>query len=290
MKKNVNLIWIYLFLLPTFVIFMAFYAIPIVTMVLTSFTRWDGYNAPVFNGLTNYLNLFSQSAFLISLKNLFFWSAIAAVFHVGYGVLVAFILYSKPFGWRFVRSVYMIPNVISAAALAMIYKFIFVDQYGLLNNLVRLAIPDFYINWFYQSPYAFWAVTFTWLFYAVIVTLIVMTDLYAVPPTLYESAVIDGATQWDISLKINLPLCRNAIGTGVILSVTSRISMYVNIALTTRGGPGQDTTNLTLLQVRGITDMHYGFANATSVIMLILGLLILLVINKAFKMKESVYF
>lgn len=82
----------------------------------------------------------------------------------------------------------MVPNVISAAAWAMIYKFIFNDDMGILNNIIRKFNPDFHVQWFFSSPYAFWAVTITWLFYAVIVTLIVLNDLMAVPEELTEAA------------------------------------------------------------------------------------------------------
>lgn len=281
--------WIYLFLLPSIAIFLLFYLVPILTVILTSFTKWDGFNKPMFIGFKNYINMFQSKSFLISLKNLLLWSVIAGTLHVGFGVLVAFILFKKLPGWKFTRSVFMIPNVISAAAWAMIYKFIFNDKMGFLNNIIRKINPNYHVQWFYQSPYAFWAVTFTWLFYAVIVTLIVLNDLMSVPEELTEAAKVDGATPWQITIRILLPLCRNAIGTGVICSITSRIAMYEQVYLTTAGGPGDDTMNLPLILVKSINDLKYGYANANGMIMFILGLIILAVVNKAFKMNESVY-
>lgn len=281
--------WCYLFLLPSILIFLVFYLSPILTVILTSFTKWDGFNKPVFIGLKNYVLLFNSETFLISLKNLLAWSLIAVIVHVGFGVLVAFILYHRPKGWRFTRAVFMVPNVISAAAWAMIYKFIFNDDMGILNHLVRRFFPDFHVQWFFQSPYAFWAVTFTWLFYAVIVTLIVLNDLMAIPPELMEAARVDGAAPWQLTRHIMLPLCKNAIGTGVICSITSRIAMYEQIKLTTAGGPGDDTMNIPLILVNSISDMKYGYANANGMIMFVLGLLILLIVNRAFRMNDSVY-
>ena len=90
-------------------------------------------------------------------------------------------------------------------------------------------------------------------------------------------------------MKIQLPLCRNSIGTGVICAVTARIAMYEQIALTTAGGPGNDTMNIPLILVNSISDMKYGYANANGVIMFIIGLIILALVNKIFKMNESVY-
>lgn len=284
-----NLPWIYLFLLPTVVLFFMFYFIPIVTVFITSFTRWNGYTSPEFNGITNYLRLFRQGNFIISLKNLALWSLIAMTLHVGFGVLISFLLFEKPHGWKFVRAVFMIPNVISAAAWAMIYKFIFMDDFGLLNNFIRLFAPNFHVNWFFQSPAAFWAITFTWLFYAVIVTLVVLADLMAIPQEVKEAARIDGASRAQITFRINLPLCRNSIGTSVILAITSRISMYENIMLTTRGGPGDDTMNLALILVKNVTDMNYGLANTTAVVMFVIGILTLLLVNRLFRMNDPVY-
>lgn len=286
-KRNYK--WIYLFLLPSVLVFLMFYLQPILTVFYTSFTKWDGFNAPTFIGLENYINLFQNQAFLISLKNILLWSLIAATLHVGFGVLVAFVLYHRPKGWKVTRAVFMVPNVISAAAWAMIYKFIFNDSMGILNTLIRKFDPNFHVQWFYNSPYAFWAVTLTWLFYAVIVTLVVLNDLMAIPQELTEAARIDGASGWQITRYIHLPLCRNAIGTGIICSMTSRVAMYEQIALTTAGGPGDDTMNLPIILVKSIQDMKYGYANANGVIMFLLGLVILAVINKAFKMNENVY-
>ena len=110
-----------------------------------------------------------------------------------------------------------------------------------------------------------------------------------IPMALEEAAKVDGATGWQVITRIQLPLCRNAIGTSMICSITARVAMYEQIALTTAGGPGDDTMSLPIILVKSIQDMKYGYANANGVIMFILGLITLAVINKAFRMNESVY-
>ena len=287
--QRANYKWIYLFLLPTIVIFAMFYLMPIAQVFVTSFTKWDGFNAPKFNGLTNYINLFTNSSFLIALKNLLWWCVIALTLHVGFGTLVAFVLYQRPHGWKFTRTVFMIPNVISAAAWAMIYKFIFNNDFGILNSVIRVFNPNFNVQWFYKSPWAFWAVTFTWLFYAVIVTLVVLGDLMNIPKELNEAALMDGASGWQLTRYNLLPLCRSSICTSVIASLTSRIAMFVQIALTTSGGPGVDTMSLPIILVKGIMDYRYGYANAVGVVMFIIGLIVLGVVNKLFRMDEANY-
>jgi raffinose/stachyose/melibiose transport system permease protein len=284
-----NLPWIYLFLLPTLVMFFTFYMAPIVTVVFTSFTRWNGMTAPELTGINNYQRLLSIKSFFISIKNLGVWSLIAAVVHTLFGVLVALAFFKTPPGWKFVRTVFMIPNVISGAAWAMIYRFVFNNDFGILNNIIRIVNPDFQVNWFFESPAAFWAITFTWVFYAVVITLVVLSDLMAISEDIHEAAIIDGASGFQIMTRIDLPLCRFSIGTSVIMGVTSRISMYESIALTTRGGPGDDTMSLSLILVKAITDYNYGLANAVAMVMLVLGALIMLICNRAFRMNDPVF-
>lgn len=284
-----NLPWIYLFLLPTLLMFVLFYMWPIVQVVYVSFAKWNGVGAPEFVGFGNYARLFSMDAFWISIKNTLLWSLIAATLHVAFGALVAFIFFMMPPGWKAVRTAFMVPMVISGAAWAMIYRFIFNNEFGILNNIIRMISPSFDVNWFYESPAAFWAITFTWLFYSVTIAMVVLADLMAIPADVGEAANIDGATGSQILFKINLPLCRFSLGTSVIMAVTSRISMYEAIALTSRGGPGDDTMALAIILVRNITDSNFGLANATAVIMFFMGIGAMLLINKLFRMNESVY-
>ncbi len=285
--RSKTLFWIYVFLIPSLLIFLLFYLMPIITVVITSFTNWDGFNRPEFIGLGNYISLFQSSVFLESLRNLLGWSIIAATVHVGFGVLVAFILYRRPFGWEFTQTVFMVPNVISVAAWAMIYKYFFRNDIGILNTILRLFNPDIEINWFYEAPYAFWAITLTWVFYSVVVTLIVLGDLMAIPSSVHEAAIVDGANSWQMTWRIHLPLCRNAIGTGVIASVTARIAMYESIYLTTNGAG--NTMNIPVILVRSIMDSKYGYANTNAVIMLIVGVLSLWIVNRTFRMNDRIY-
>jgi raffinose/stachyose/melibiose transport system permease protein len=287
--KQKKLFWIWIFLIPCVLVFLLFYLEPIITLIITSFTSWDGANAPVFDGLTNYINLFKSPDFQKALLNLLIWSVIAATAHTGFAVLIALYLYKNPIGGRFVRVIYMVPNVIAAAAWAMIYKYFFDAHIGILNAIIQIFIPGFAVPWLYQSPYALIAIILTWLFYGVIGTLIVLGELRSIPSDLHEAARIDGASEWYITRKINLPLCRQSIGTTIIISISARISMYEMIALTTHGGPSNDTMNLPLIVVNAISNNHYGYANAVGSIMFVLGIVMLLVVNKVMKMNESVY-
>lgn len=73
-KWKKDYIWIYLFMAPSLIVFLAFYLIPIVTVVSTSFTEWDGFGEKNFIGLTNYIKMFKNTNFQDGLRNLFWWS------------------------------------------------------------------------------------------------------------------------------------------------------------------------------------------------------------------------
>lgn len=282
-----RLLWIYAFILPSLAIFVVFYASPIVTIVSTSFTEWDGFNPPRFAGVANYARMFASSQFLQSLGNLLAWSLIAATIHVGFGVLVAFVLFRKPRGWELTRTLFMVPNVISIAAWAMIYRYTFRNDIGILNTILRIFDPDLEIHWFFESPYAFWAVTLTWVFYSVVVTLIVLGDLMAIPQSVRDAARIDGASTWQFAWRVELPLCRNAIGTGIIASIAARIAMFEAVYLTTNGAG--NTMNIPLILYRAVQDSDYSYANANAVIMLVVGLVTLWAVNRLFRMNERIY-
>ena len=111
----------------------------------------------------------------------------------------------------------------------------------------------------------------------------------AIPSEIHEAAKIDGASGWQTLYMIDMPLCRFSIGTSIIMSITSRISMFEAIALTSRGGPGNTTMSLSLILVRNITDRNFGVANATAVVMFVMGISVMLVISKLFRMNEGVY-
>jgi raffinose/stachyose/melibiose transport system permease protein len=108
---------------------------------------------------------------------------------------------------------------------------------------------------------------------------------------LHEAAKIDGASNFRITTMINIPLSRISIGTTVILSISARIGMFEVIEFTTRGGPGipGDTQSLSILLVNAISNNQFGFANTIGTLMLIIGITMLVVVNKLFRMSDSVY-
>ena len=277
--------WIAAFVIPTLVLFALIYAIPIVVVITTSFTEWNGFSAPQFTGLENYLRLLGDEQFLLAVRNSILWGLIAAFIHVPFGVWVALVLFRRPIGWRFVRAVSLLPNLIIPAALALIYIFVFNPGIGIANELIRaLGFSDFRANWFFEPATAFIAVTAVWVFYAGVIILITMAELAAIPPELRESALIDGATEAQVDRHIHLPLLRNIIGVGIIIAVTEMFKMFDYVFLTTGGGPNNETMSLGLLIYNQATiRFNSGYSNTIGVVLLIMGLLTFVLVSRAFR-------
>ena len=288
MKKH-NSIWIVLFLAPALVMFVLVYLGPLILVIVSSFTRWNGLQAMKFIGLKNYLEIFHSDEFRAAFFNTLKWGLLAAFVHTPFGILVAVVLARKVPGWRFTRAAFMAPNIIGWTALSVLFLFIYMPKVGILNGLINLVgFKNFDNNWLYNPATAFLSVSVIWLFYAAVITLITMSELLAISPSLAESARMDGATPFQIDVYINLPMIRPIIGTGVIIAVTAIFKQFEIIFLTTGGGPGNATVNLSVMMVnRLFNSMEYGYSNALATVLLVMGMLFILIFQYVFRIGRS---
>ncbi|OHR66964.1 ABC transporter permease [Bacillus sp. HMSC76G11] len=284
-----NRIWYVLFLTPAVLIFLLVFGFPVVNVIFTSFFDYKINQPMKFIGIDNYVGLFSDQTFLVAFKNTIIWVVLQGTFHVALGVVVALVLSHKPFGWKFVRTSYMIPIIISSAARAMLLLYVFNPQMGLINSLLKiLGFKDFALNWYFDPSTSFWTVTSGWLFFSSLITIIVMAEIATIPHSIYDAAKIDGATKFQTDLYVVLPLLRNVIGISVILATTSMLKEFELIFLTTNGGPNDSNLNLPLyLYKEAMMLNNYGYANAIGTLLIVLGLIIILATTRLFKFGQS---
>ncbi len=286
--KN-NKVGIVLFLMPAVLLFSVIFGISLVILFGTSFTDWSIGSTISFVGLKNYLNLFSDKDFVSAFGNTLIWVILQSTIHVFLGVLVALILTRKKFYWKFVRTVYMIPNIISAAALGMMFTILLNPQFGIVNRLIQsLGFQNFDLNWFQNKNSAFWSVTAIWLPYAATITILVLAEISAIDTSIYEAAQVDGATEFQTNIYITIPMLRNIIGTCAILGATSMLQKLDVLMMTTQGGPQNRTLNLPLyIYSSALTDNDFARANTAGIYLILLGLVTVLLINKLFRMGKS---
>lgn len=282
--------YITLFLLPTVLLFILVYAVSLVILFGTSFTEWSAGRSPVFTGLTNYIKLFTDDAdFRRSALNTGIWVVLQSTIHVAIGTIFAIILSMKEFYWKFARTVYMFPNIISGAAVGMLFLCMLNPEFGAVNSIVRLfGNGDYSQNWFMDYGTAFLSVTMTWLPYAAVVTILILAEIAAIPESLFESARIDGASNFKINLYIIIPMLRNIIGTCVILSGTSMLQKMDIILMTTGGGPGNETMNLPIyIYKTALMDNNFGYSNSVGVFLIGFGLIFVLLCRNLFRIGSS---
>ena len=283
-------IWIFLFTIPCMILFALVYAAPIITVFYTSLCDYTAFNSPAFQGIKNFITIFSDSDFICSIRNTLLWVVLQSTIHVGVGLAMALVLRRKPKGWKFARTAYMIPNIIPTAATGVMFTLLLNPMFGIVKPIMDFLGIDYTMvpNLFGNSRYAFWTVTATWIFYSGFNTIIFLAEMGAVSKEIYEAAAIDGATPWQADRYITLPLMRNVCGTCVTLASVAMVSQFDIIYMTTKGGPGTSTLNLPIYLYKAATlENNYGKANAVGVVQIIIGITLVILIKGLFREKKE---
>lgn len=279
-------IWIMIFVIPCMILFCLVYAAPIVTVFYTAFCDYTTFSPPVFKGIGNFITIFKDADFLDSIRNTLVWVVLQSTFHVMLGLLMALVLRRKPKGWKIVRTAYMIPNIIPTAATGVMFTLLLNPSFGVLKSVYTVFGLDIskIPNLFGNSKYAFWTVTCTWIFYAAFNTIIFLAEMGAIDSSIYEAAKVDGAKPWQLDRYITLPLMKNIFGTCVVLASVAMVSQFDIIFVTTKGGPGTSTLNLPIyLYKAAMLENNYGKANAVGVVQIVIGLVLVVIIQRIFK-------
>ena len=287
--KNKGL-WIALFTIPCMLLFALVYAAPIVTVVYTSLCNYTTFSSPEFAGVKNFVTIFGDKDFLVSIKNTLLWVLLQAGFHVTLGLIMALVLRRKPKGWQVVRTAYMIPNIIPTAATGVMFTLLLNPSFGVVKPLwEKLGVNTSQVpNLFGNSRYAFWTVTFTWILYSGFNTIIFLAEMGAIDKEIYEAARVDGAKPWQLDRYITLPLMKNIFGTCVTLASVAMVSQFDIIYMTTKGGPGNTTLNLPIYLYKAATlENNYGKANAVGTVQIAVGLALVLLIQRLFREKKE---
>lgn len=283
-------IWIFLFTIPCMILFALVYAAPIITVFYTSLCDYTAFNSPAFQGIKNFITIFSESDFICSIRNTLLWVVLQSTIHVGVGLAMALVLRRKPKGWKFARTAYMIPNIIPTAATGVMFTLLLNPMFGIVKPIMDFLGIDYAMvpNLFGNSRYAFWTVTATWILYSGFNTIIFLAEMGAVSKEIYEAAAIDGATPWQADRYITLPLMRNVCGTCVTLASVAMVSQFDIIYMTTKGGPGTSTLNLPIYLYKAATlENNYGKANAVGVVQIIIGITLVILIKGLFREKKE---
>jgi ABC-type sugar transport system permease subunit len=197
-----------------------------------------------FNGLDNYVRIFTDPLFALSLTNTFVFTAITVTAEIVLAVLIALLINQQGI-WtsRVTRVLILLPYAIPPIANGLIWSFLYSFQFGFLNRILfTFGIIDQPINWAGNPDTALYAVTVPYIWRTLpFAILLVHAALQGISRELYEAAAVDGAGAWKRFWYITLPLLRPIIVVILVLRTSFAFAVFEEILAITQGGPGDAT-------------------------------------------------
>jgi multiple sugar transport system permease protein len=237
-------LWGYLFALPWVVGLIIFWAGPIIASAYFSFTSYEIIGAPRWLGLDNYVRAFtSDDLFWPSLGRTFTFAVIFVPASVGGALFLAAMLNQKLKGTNVYRTVFFVPHLIPAVALAVVWTYLLQPRFGPINMFLRdlgVANPP---NWLSARDSALYSVIMinVWAAVGGNTMLIFLAGLQGVPQELYEAADIDGANSWTKFRHVTIPLLTPTIFFNLVLGVIGALKVFTTAWVATQGGPSYAT-------------------------------------------------
>ena len=230
-----------LFVSPWLLGFIIWTLYPLVSSIFYSFTRYDLVRPPIWIGLDNFKEIFTDDPrFWTVVYNTFFYVGISVPLGVIVAFLMASLLNTKLVLRSTFRAIFYVPSIVPTVCSAMVWLFIFNNQYGVINNLLRASgqpiIPFLSsIEWAKPSLIliSLWAQGT-----AVVIFLAALQD---VPRSLYEAATVDGANAFHRFWHITIPMCSPIILYNLVMSFIGAFQTFLMPYLLTNGGPMAST-------------------------------------------------
>ncbi len=262
------------FLIPPLVLFGIAVLLPIIQSMFLSVFRWDGITDMVFVGLDNYVKMLTRDdVFWIAFGNALGYLAICLVLQLGGALIVASLLTALPRARELIKTMYLLPAIISTVAIAFLFQRIYsLEPVGLLNQVLAwVGLENLQTPWLsdVQTVLAAVSIPEGWRFTGLYM-LIIYAALIAVPRELEEAARLDGASWWQVFWRIRFPYIRPVWITTTIMATTFALRGFDIPYLLTNGGPGQASELLTTYMYKtAFVHTDYGYASAISVFIVI---------------------
>lgn len=260
-------------LVPTFIWFLIFFIIPVISVIFYSFTNAHmAYSDMKWVGFDQYIKAFSDSTFRIALQNTVVAALIIVPVTIVLSILLAAGLNAVGNKMRqFLTFVYFLPSVISTVAVSLVWDWLYNKNFGLFNAiLIALGFEGQPFLTSSSQALACLCVVQIWAvfgYYAVIL----LASIRGIDRGLYEAAEIDGAGTLAKFFKITLPLIKNTILFVCIMTTTVAFMFFTPVKILTDGTPGTSTEVLLLhIMKKGIDNSDVGYASAMSIILMLI--------------------
>jgi multiple sugar transport system permease protein len=268
-KKN---LWIYMVLIPPFLLLFTFTLIPIMQSFLLSFQKW-GLKSVSWVGFDNFIRLSEDPVFLKALTNTAIYTFVVVPTGTAIALFLAELVRPLPMPVQtFFKSAFYLPAVVAAVVIVMVWRWIYNPaNYGLLNYLLS-TIQKEPILWLQDSKIALAALTATSLVGgqggAVV---FILAAMGGIPIHLYESARLDGSTRVKEFWYITLPLISPTLLYLAVMGTIGSFQVFTGTYLLTNGGPNYaTTTSVFYIYKTGFQNFEFGYASVQAIILFLI--------------------
>ena len=270
------------FILPSLLGFVVFTFIPVIISLVLSFSSWNfmqGWGAIKFNGLSNYIRLFSDEWFLNSYKNNILFTAVTVPVLIGLGLVMANIINKYIYGGGAVRTMIFIPYIASVVAVCTVWMVLSQPSYGPVNQaLTALGV---------KNPPG-WLADFKWSLPSIMIiyiwqqvgyySIVFLAGLKGLPEDVYEAAKVDGASPIRQFFSITIPLISPTTFFLTIMGIIGSFKVFDQISVLTQGGPGSSSSVMAYYVYRTAFDyFDMGYANTLAWALFVLVFLVTLI-------------
>ena len=233
---------------PATLVVAAVIVFPWLFTVYMSAFDWKIGEAAHFVGLGNYAGLVTNQRFLESIVHTFYFTLLAVIFPLLLGTAAALVFHREFRGRGFLRAIFTMPMMATPVAVALVWTMMFHPQQGVLNYLLtQVGLPP--SLWVYSPTWVIPSLVLVEVWHwTPLVMLIVLGGLAALPTEPYESARLDGASEWQLFRYITLPLIMPFIVVAAVIRTIDAVKAFDTIYVISQGGPGtaSETINLYL--------------------------------------------
>lgn len=267
----------YLFILPLLAGILLFYVYPFIQNIWFSFNDVNKFNVATFIGFDNYIKMFQDKAVWQSLGNTFKYVLIVVPVSICLSLFIAALLNTKIKGKSIYRTIYFLPSVTMAAAVALVWKWIFNGQSGVLNGILRaFGLPA--REWLQDPKTSLYCIMIVGIWMVVGYNMIILlAGLQGVSKSYYEAAAIDGAGPVKQFFAITIPLLSPTIFFVLITSIISGFQVFDTVYMMVGKGSMafESTQTVVMLFYRNAFDYgQKGYAAAISVLIFVVILII----------------
>lgn len=260
-------------LLPAASVVILLMGIPLATVIVQSFTN-RSFLSPItdFVGLENYVKVLNDPGFWGTFGRTLFWTAVSVGFQILIGLVFALLLNLRFPGRGALRGLFLLPWLTPVVVVALIWKWMLNDLYGVINHLLGIINPSWaHAAWFSDQSLALWTVIGANVWRGVPFTMIILlAGLQSVPQELNEAAAVDGAGWLRRFANVTLPHLRGILLTVATIFTMFNFNNFDLIYLTTQGGPADRTMTLPVKTYKvAFKGLQLGEAGAWAVLTLV---------------------